>query len=460
MTAGVSSGRRATGLEWAPSIPAHWSVAPLYARFSVQLGKMLDEKRNTGEGSAPYLRNVDVQWGRINVQDLPRMDFSEEDRQKFGLLPGDVLVCEGGDVGRASVWTGGEGECFYQKALHRLRRLGDDDPRFMYYLLYAAAKRGVFTAGSNASTIAHLTGEKLRAQRFPFPPPREQRAIATFLDEKFSAIDGFLAEEERLAGLLRARRAAAITRAITTGLNNAATRASGHPWLGDMPEHWSCRQLRELTQPERPIMYGIVLPGPHVEDGVPIVKGGNCRQERLRLGLLSRTTPEIEAAYARSRLMAGDIVYAIRGGVGECAIVPNEVAGANLTQDAARVAPAASVDASWLLYALQAHPVAEQARSLTAGATVKGLNIRDLKRLALPVPPLPEQQRIGRFVAEEVRKAELLEAAVRRQADDLEQYRLALVMAAVTGQVTAGLRRATPTPKPAWPVGQELVACP
>ena len=85
-----------SGVEWLGDVPEHWAVAPLYARYSVQLGKMLDASRVTGKHLAPYLRNMDVQWDKINVDDLPMMDFSVYDKEKFLLQDGDLLVCEGG----------------------------------------------------------------------------------------------------------------------------------------------------------------------------------------------------------------------------------------------------------------------------------------------------------------------------------------------------------------------------
>jgi type I restriction enzyme S subunit len=129
---------------------------------------MLDTIRITGEYLAPYLRNVDVQWDRINIDDLPQMDFNESERRKFNLRPGDLLVCEGGEVGKAAIWRGDVGECYYQKALHRLRPTREREvPRFMFYLLYAAAKQGVFVAEGNSNTIDHLTAEKLRSMVDP-----------------------------------------------------------------------------------------------------------------------------------------------------------------------------------------------------------------------------------------------------------------------------------------------------
>ena len=90
-------------MTWFGSVPAHWSTPPVYARYEVQLGKMLDERQITKRFLAPYLRNTDVQWDGINVDDLPEMDFDESEQKLYGLRPGDILMCEGGEIGRCAI---------------------------------------------------------------------------------------------------------------------------------------------------------------------------------------------------------------------------------------------------------------------------------------------------------------------------------------------------------------------
>jgi type I restriction enzyme S subunit len=205
-----------SGIEWLGEIPAHWELAPIYARYEVQLGKMLDAKRITGEHLAPYLRNVDVQWDSINLDNLPMMDFTPTDRAKFTLEHGDLLVCEGGEVGRCAVWQGEIEECYYQKALHRVRPWSDrDNSRFLYYVMFAVAKRGVFVAQGNPNTIDHLTAEKLRRYRFPFPPRYEQDAICSHLDAaEHRAATTLLAIEQQI-DRLREYRQVLISAAVT-----------------------------------------------------------------------------------------------------------------------------------------------------------------------------------------------------------------------------------------------------
>lgn len=180
---------RETGLDWLPEVPAHWEVSALRFHYSQELGKMLDAKRITGANLVPYLRNTDVQWGAINTTDLPEMDITEDEYPRYTVRDGDLLVCEGGEVGRAAIWRG-KGTLGFQKALHRLRALDDqrDAPQYLFWLLRCAVWADAFNDG-RVSTIAHLTGDKLRAHRFPWPSYDEQQEIATAVNQFVAAAD-------------------------------------------------------------------------------------------------------------------------------------------------------------------------------------------------------------------------------------------------------------------------------
>jgi type I restriction enzyme S subunit len=205
-----------SGVEWIGEVPAHWAVSSLSHAYSVQLGKMLDSKNIQGTSLNPYLRNSDVQWDYINVQNLPVMDFSAEDRKRFALAHGDLMVCEGGDVGRAAIWKGELEECYYQKALHRLRPISShQSPRFFYYVLFAAHQAGIFKANGNPNTIDHLPAEAFRKFRFTFPPLKEQVGIADLLDLRIGTIDEFSGRARRTISLLREYRTALISAAVT-----------------------------------------------------------------------------------------------------------------------------------------------------------------------------------------------------------------------------------------------------
>lgn len=268
------------------------------------------------------------------------------------------------------------------------------------------------------------------------PPLSEQTQIAAFLERETAKTDGLIAEQQRLIELLKEKRQAVISRAVTKGLNpKAPMKPSGVEWLGDVPEHWVVTPLKWLTDPARPIMYGIVLPGPDVGEGIPILKGGNVRPSRMNLQSMARTTPAIEAPYARARLKEGDLVYSIRGSIGDCERVPADLEGANITQDVARVAIAKGICASWARWALLASAIRDDLAIGSLGAAVRGINIFDLKRASIPTPPVGEQAAIAAFIDSETAKLEQLSTEARRAIDLLRERRTTLISAAVTGQI-------------------------
>jgi type I restriction enzyme S subunit len=186
-----------------------WTRRPLGEVAETQLGKMLSKKSKSGVGSRPYLRNKNVQWGRVDTDDLLTMDFNDREAEKFGLVSGDVLVCEGGEVGRAAVWRGQIEGCCFQKALHRVRSRGELQPEFIAHSFRWLADRSAFDAHVTGSTIKHLPQEDLRLIEVPVPPLEEQRRIVAEIEERISAIDVLRAAIERAQ-----RRSASLRRAV------------------------------------------------------------------------------------------------------------------------------------------------------------------------------------------------------------------------------------------------------
>lgn len=151
--------------------PKGWPIRRFDEICESRLGKMLDAKQQTGSHPRPYLRNANVHWDRLALDDLLQMDFDEEDRREFRLQPGDVLICEGGEVGRAAIWDEELAECYYQKALHRARPLPRVSvPEYIVYVLWELARRGALREAASGATFSHLTGVKLKALRIPVPP--------------------------------------------------------------------------------------------------------------------------------------------------------------------------------------------------------------------------------------------------------------------------------------------------
>ena len=427
-----------SGVEWLGEVPRGWTVCALAYRYDVQLGKMLDKKRITGERLAPYLRNVDVQWGRIDVVDLPEMDFHDDDVVRFSLKANDLLVCEGGEVGRAALWSGEVAGCFYQKALHRLRPIRGqaDSPKLAFYLMFAAAKLGVFSGSEGKATIVHLPAETLRRHRFAFPPLGEQVAIAAFLDRETAKIDALVEEQQRLIALLKEKRQAVISHAVTKGLDpNVPMRDSGVEWLGEVPAHWEVARLKRACSL---LKDGTHLPPSRVEQGVPLLSVRNVEEGRFALRDDDLMISEDDfAELSRSFVPEpDDVLLAIVGAtLGKTAIVPDDLGPFHIQRSLAvfRLGPSASP--TWLYFVFRSEGFQRLLWENVGYSAQPGIYLGALGAFHIPVPPRVEQDKIIRLLAEQICRLDLLIDEAVLGITLLQERRSALISAAVTGKI-------------------------
>lgn len=195
---GTSSGYKQTEVG---VIPEDWEVTTVGAEFSIQLGKMLDSEKNIGVAK-PFLGNRAVQWGRFDLTDIGHIKLSPTDLTRFRLREGDLLVCEGGEVGRAAIWESPIEECYYQKALHRLRPKRDYNIELMLSMLQRLAATAFLLNFVTQTSIAHLPKDKFETVPIPLPPTKaEQEAIATILsdmDAEIAALEAKLVKARQV----------------------------------------------------------------------------------------------------------------------------------------------------------------------------------------------------------------------------------------------------------------------
>lgn len=158
-----------------------WELKKLGDIADCQLGKMLSQKSKNGLSPKKYLRNANIRWRKIDIHDLLEMDFNETEKSKFELRKGDLLVCEGGEIGRCAIWNNQIADCYYQKALHRVRpNYRMVTSVYLQEYLYSMAKNNAFSEFVSEVTFSHLTAEKLKNLLVPVPP--------LSLQEKFELI--------------------------------------------------------------------------------------------------------------------------------------------------------------------------------------------------------------------------------------------------------------------------------
>jgi len=161
-----------------------WDVKRFDEVAQSRLGKMRDKKQITGNYLKPYLGNSNVKWFEFDFTDLLEMDFTLDEQKKYELKYGDVLICEGGEVGRSAIWKNEITRCYFQKALHRVRvEETIISKEFLVYLMYFYSKYGGLMDYVSTATISHLTGVKLKKMKIPVPPITLQKKFATIVEK-------------------------------------------------------------------------------------------------------------------------------------------------------------------------------------------------------------------------------------------------------------------------------------
>ena len=258
----------------------NWTSRPLAEVVDFHLGKMLDQKKNTGE-MLPYLANVNVRWGQFALGNLREMRFEPRELERYGLKYGDIVMCEGGEPGRCAIWKEQMPGMMYQKALHRIRPSSCLDHRFLYFNLRKQGQNGELAGLFTGSTIKHLPREKLASVLVPIPPLVEQRRIADIL----STYDELIENNRRRIALLE-EAARLLYREWFVHF-----RFPGHEHLkivGGLPEGWEVYKLGDLlTKIKRP---GKVKKDEYLEEGsIPCVDqsqsfiGGYTEDEEAKI---------------------------------------------------------------------------------------------------------------------------------------------------------------------------------
>jgi len=205
-----------SGIEWLGEIPEGWEVIECKFGYDIQLGKMLqNEPQSEKEMFVPYLKAINVQWSKVHIDNFFEMWASNEDTIKYGVKNGDLLVCEGGEVGRAGIVNNVNPPCIIQNALHRVRSKNKNNPKFLMYLLQEAYNKDWINIICNKATISHFTREKLGWLHIVKPLVEEQHAIAAFLDREAAKIDGLIDKVTESIEKLREYRTALISAAVT-----------------------------------------------------------------------------------------------------------------------------------------------------------------------------------------------------------------------------------------------------
>ncbi|WP_264072863.1 restriction endonuclease subunit S [Mycobacterium palustre] len=404
----------------------YWPTKLLGDLFVVGAGKTMSAASRIGENKVSFLRTSNVFWDEIDLAQVDEMAIPDRELADKLVEPGDLLVCEGGEIGRAAIWEGGPAPMSFQNHLHRLRpQVADVDPRFYVYFLQSAfTQLGIFEGAGNKTTIPNLSSGRLKALEVPHPPLAEQVAIADVLRH----VQRARRLNKRVLLTTQELKSAAMEQLFTRGLRGEAQRESE---VGPVPESWGVAAIDEH--------FSVVSGGTPSRSNATYWSGGTIpwvKTTEVNYSVITETEEHITQAglngSAAKLLPPGTLLMAMYGqGVtrGKVGILGIE---ASCNQACAAITPTDdAVVAQYLYHYLTSRY--EAIRSLAHGGQQQNLNLDIVRKIDVPVPPtIVEQQEIIDVLHALDRKIDLH----RRKRAVLDQLFKSLLHKLMTGEIS------------------------
>jgi type I restriction enzyme, S subunit len=434
-----------SGVEWLGDVPEHWEVKRLRWVGEAIIGLTYSPTDVVSEGEGTLvLRSSNIQRGRIVLDD--NVFVSAEIPQKLRTKANDIVICTRNGsrdlVGKTGKISERESGLTFGAFTAVFRSPANG---YMFYVFNSGLFS--FQAGLyQTSTIFQLTNGTINAFQIPLPPPAEQRAIAAFLDRETGRIDRLVAKKRELIERLKEKRTALISRTVTRGLPPAAARAAGLPenpplkpsaldWLSDIPRHWEVAPLFRIVETIQTGPFGSQLhSADYVEGGIPLINPAHITASRLVPDEMSSVDESTAVRLSRHRLREGDIIMARRGEIGRCGVVGPQEEGW-LCGTGSLVIRLRDCNASYFSTVFPGAGFSGLLELHAVGTTMLNLNPTIVGRMLVPVPPLPEQAAIAAYLDEETAKLDALVGKVEEAVERLQEYRTALITAAVTGKI-------------------------
>lgn len=425
-----------SGIEWLAKIPSHWFSTQVKYGFDITLGKMLTkEPKNNSYQLKPYLKAVNIQSSGVDVSNVDKMWFSPSELSSLRLERDDLLISEGGDVGRSAIWGEELSECYIQNAINRARARKGNSSKFLFYWMHSLKHSDFIDIICNKATIAHYTAEKVEASPLFLPSPEEQQKIANFLDHETAKIDTLITKQEKLIELLKEKRQAVISHAVTKGLNpDVPMKDSGVEWLGEVPEHWEVTKLKwktTTTSGGTPTTskYEMYYQGGHI----PWIRTTDLNNGKL-LETPVNITSKALADTACSILPKNSVLLAMYGGAGSIGKHSLLMFEATINQAVCGIYPSSAFESEFLHYFYEFY---RPFWMINAAGTRKDPNIGQdhIKEGKVVLPPIAEQQAIVAHINKTLALLDMLNDKAVNAIELAKERKIALISAAVTGKI-------------------------
>ena len=431
-----------SGVEWLGEIPSHWDVKRL--RHVVQTNPKKSERRFT----MPDLEVSFLPMPAVGEQgslDLSQIKHLAEVYESFTYFcDNDVIVAKITpcfENGKGAIVRGLEnGIGFGTTELFVLRPGHDTDSEFLYYLTVSSRFRTLGTVSmQGAAGQQRVTDLFIKDYVLGLPPLAEQRAIASYLDRETAGIDRLINKTEALNALLREKRVALISQAVTKGLDaGVEMKESGVEWLGEIPSHWDVKRLGEIadiTGGKRLPVGATFVDDPKVH---PYIRVTDFRDSSVDQRDLRYLSPEIQQTIARYIITDKDVYISIAGSIGLVGVVPKELNGANLTENAARIAIRndGKTYQHYLTYWLSSSHAQFEIDKRIVKTSQPKLALMRIKQIPVVLGSYEEQRAIASYLDRETAKIDALIIKNDELKALLREKRSALISAAVTGKIS------------------------
>lgn len=418
-------------------------------------------------GTIPWITLPDIDGLYISKSKVD-LAVSKSDAEEVGMkiMPqGTILMSCVGQVGIVCIT---KNEVVPNQQLHGFICLDQTLPEYVAYALMTQSEH--ITRLASATTIAYINKDKCNGIEIPLAPIAEQKRIVAKIEELRSktqkareALEAIpeMCDRFRQSVLAAAFRGdltadwreenseAEAALALLKELVQAHEREGGHkkgnaapPTDGvhtltkeDFPETWEIIELRDLCKPNRPITYGILKPGPELEQGVPYIRVADFPNDQLNLTTIRKTSYKIDQQFSRSRLEEGDLLLSIRGTVGRTCIIPEVLTGANITQDSARLSIQEGVSTIFVRWMLKSKSTQQRMQKAVKGVAVRGINIGDVRAVQIPLPPVVEQKEIIFRIQELFKAIDLIQQQYEDAKARLEKLDRAILAKAFRGEL-------------------------
>lgn len=410
-----------------------WKLSHAYVRIgSGTTPTSGDARYYTDSGGIPWVTTSEL---RENYISATLQQVTEEALEDFPTLrtykPGSVMMAMyGATIGRLGM-TEVEATC--NQACCVFEESDQFDNRFLFYWLWH--RRVDLIALSVGGGQPNYSQQDLKEERVLCPPLDTQRRIARFLDEKTARIDGLIEKKRAILDHLAEKRQALITRAVTKGLNpDAQMKFSGIDWLGDIPAHWEVIALNKVTTK---ITNGYVGPTRDifVPQGVRYIQSLHIKGNRVLFNEDFFVTKEWSNQHAKSILALGDVLIVQTGEIGQVSHVTEEHVGCNCHALIICSPRTEILIGEFLSWALCSDYGQQFLHLVKTGALHPHLNCGNVKFFPVVIPPMEEQAEINAEVRGRIRDHRYVEEQVELSIAKLDEYRAALITAAVTGQI-------------------------